>query len=73
MKTAKLRVCMSCEWVFKALVDDTGCPKCRWPSYGARWVYGNKAYQYEKTQEHWLERKMTTYERSLMREIRGEA
>ena len=72
MKTAKLRVCASCEWVFKLIENDHGCPKCEFASYGARWVYGNKAYQYEKTQERWLEMKMFAYKSSLLREIKGD-
>jgi hypothetical protein len=55
--TAKLRVCASCEWVFK-LGDsqDCDCPKCGFGSYGARYVYGDKAYTYKKTQKPWKDK-----------------
>ncbi len=75
MRTAKLRVCASCEWVFKGGV---GCPKCHFGSYGAHYVYGNAAYRYAKTQKPWLENKMAKLEielalhkHKLMQEIWG--
>lgn len=77
---ATLRVCSSCEWIFKAHparvgiygnVVLTGCPKCKFSSYGARWVYGNKCYRYAKTQEPWLKRKVDDYVLKLLKEIEG--
>lgn len=47
---AKLRVCAKCEWIFKG---EMSCPKCGFAYYSARYVYGNKAYRYEITQEPW--------------------
>lgn len=67
-KTANLRVCASCEWVYR-FTQSRECPKCGFASYGARWVYGNKCYRYEKTQELWLEKKLTKYEMQLRQEI----
>lgn len=58
--TAPLRVCASCEWVFKG---GTECPKCRWVSYGARFVFGPKCYRYAVSQEPWKQRKL--FERSM--------
>ena len=59
-KTANLRVCASCEWVFREeeIKEDGigGCPKCGFAHYGARYVYGNKAYRHQWDQEPWLER-----------------
>jgi hypothetical protein len=78
---AKLRVCCSCEWIFKAykpedddpMFEDgelsTNCPKCTWPSYSARYVYGNKAYRYAETQKPWFDRKMSSYALQLRKEI----
>jgi len=60
---AKLRVCASCEWVFLGGVE---CPQCGFGSYGARYVYGNRAYRYKKTQEPWIERKIEHYRLTLM-------
>lgn len=54
---ATLRVCSSCEWIFKAKNNDPSCPKCEFGSYGARWVFGDKAYTYAKTQKPWKEKK----------------
>ena len=65
---ASLRVCMSCEWIYKGSIS--GCPKCSWPSYGARFVYGNMAYKYAKTQRRWMDKKMFAYQMELMKEIR---
>jgi hypothetical protein len=67
-KHAKLRVCMSCEWIHEQ--DPTSCPKCGWPSCGARFVYGNKAYSHRKTQRPWKDRKMFAYSIALDKEIR---
>ena len=67
---AKLRVCSSCGWIYKVENGDIGCPKCGFPSYSARLVYGNKAYKYAKTQEPWKNRKMDKYEMKLNDEIR---
>ena len=68
---AKLRVCASCEWVFNAADQDdpATCPKCKFGSYGARFVYGSKAYRYAKTQKPWFDKKMFSYECKLKREI----
>ena len=63
---AKLRVCASCEWIFDSGVE---CPKCQFGSYGARYVYGNKAYRYTRTQAPWMEKKMSDYAVKLLREI----
>ena len=48
---AKLRVCASCEWIFR---NKTSCPRCGFGHYGARYVYGDKCYNFEKTQLPWL-------------------
>jgi predicted nucleic acid-binding Zn-ribbon protein len=71
-KLARLRVCASCEWIFT--VDnqhlDGGCPKCGFAHYGARYVYGDKAYRYAETQEPWRNKKVTAYSLELDTEIR---
>lgn len=64
---AKLRVCASCEWIFTGGLE---CPKCQFCSYGARFVYGRKAYTYQVTQEPWKSKKMFSFELSLDREIK---
>lgn len=63
---AKLRVCASCEWIF---TDGVTCPKCQFGSYGARYVYGNKAYRYVKSQKPWFDRKVADYSVKLLQEI----
>jgi predicted nucleic acid-binding Zn-ribbon protein len=72
-KKARLRICASCEWIFT--IDNQhpqmgGCPKCGFAHYGARYVYGAKAYQYGKTQEPWREKKLTAFSLELDAEIR---
>jgi len=52
-KTAVLRVCASCEWVFKS-TEHEDCPECGFAHYGARYVYGDRAYVYARTQGPWL-------------------
>lgn len=70
MKIAELRVCASCEWVYKlSETEDGGCPKCGFAHYGAHWVYGKPAYRYAITQEPWLKRKLARYEYQLQCEI----
>lgn len=66
---AVLRVCASCEWIFKSNEKNQDCPKCGFAHYGARDVYGNKAYRYAKTQEKWIERKMNKYYLELVKEV----
>jgi len=67
---ANLRVCASCEWIFDIRDnDEEGCPKCRFAHYGARYVYGDKAYKYKYTQEPWKNRKINDYEYQLECEI----
>jgi len=63
---ATLRTCASCEWIHTGFV---GCPKCGFATFGARYVYGNAAYRYKRTQEPWLKKKMQTYEWTLLDEI----
>lgn len=63
---AVLRTCASCEWIFRKGVT---CPKCGFGSYGAHYVYGSKAYRYEKTQKPWYDRAMTAYSWKLRKQI----
>ena len=65
-QNARLRVCASCEWIFK---DFESCPKCEFAHYGARFVYGNKCYKYAKTQQPWLKKKIAKYMYKLSKEI----
>ncbi len=65
---AKLRCCASCEWIYKG--PRRSCPKCGFGSYGARFVYGDKAYKFKFTQEPWLQRKLKKYESELLNEIK---
>jgi ribosomal protein L37AE/L43A len=69
---AALRVCMHCEWIFHKndASEIGGCPKCDWPSYGARFVYGDRAYRYALTQKPWYDRNMAEYSYKLDKEIR---
>lgn len=73
---AKLRVCASCEWIFTAdnqHPEFGGCPKCGFAHYGARYVYGDKAYTYAKTQKPWFDRKMADYAVKLHQEVEAAA
>lgn len=73
MTKATLRVCASCEWVFKKRENKETCftcPQCGFGSYGARQVYGDKAYKYEKNQHPWKHKKLTFYEHMLNTEIK---
>lgn len=69
---AKLRVCASCEWIFRLDEETTqnGCPKCQFGHYGARYVYGDKAYQYAVTQKPWFDKKVMDFKLVLWDEIR---
>ena len=66
--TAKLRACASCEWIFK---ESGPCPKCGFAHYGARFVYGDRAYRYAKTQQPWIDRKGAEYILKLQKHIRS--
>ena len=68
---ADLRVCASCEWVYKKSEDGDGCPECQFGSYGARFVYGDNCYRYYQTQEPWLRKQVTTLECNLSVYIRA--
>ena len=46
------------------------CPKCKFVSYGARFVYGNKAYKFAQTQQPWKDKKLFEYEMKLYKEIK---
>ncbi len=67
---AELRTCASCEWIFKMNETCRSCPKCGFAHYGARQVYGNKAYGYSKTQKPWVDRKAADYALKLLDEVR---
>ena len=64
---ANLRTCASCEWIYKGRGNP--CPKCGFASYGARYVYGNKAYGYLITQQPWFNNKVSDFESKLFSEI----
>ena len=75
-KTANLRTCACCEWIFtmdKQHPTMGGCPQCGFGHYGARHVYGNKAYQYARTQRPWLDKKMAAHADKLQAESRKTA
>ena len=61
----KLRVCGSCEWIFKEYLV---CPKCGFAYYGAKSVYGDKCYKYAKTQQPWIDKKIAR----CVAELKGE-
>lgn len=67
-RKANLRCCASCEWIFKQS-EHGDCPKCHFAHYGARYVYGNKAYKYLFTQIPWFDRKVDNYKCKLLDEI----
>jgi predicted nucleic acid-binding Zn-ribbon protein len=71
---AILRCCASCQWIFKLTEKtvQTGCPRCGFGHYSARYVFGHRAYRYEKTQKPWLQgeiRKLKDVIRESNREI----
>lgn len=66
---APLRVCASCEWIFKTVNQDKTCPKCNFVSYGARFVYGDKCYSHAVNQKPWRDRKLQDYNFKLGKEI----
>lgn len=47
----------------------SGCPKCGFASYGARYVHGSKAYLYARTQEPWMARRVIALKMELRDEI----
>jgi hypothetical protein len=63
-RTAKLRVCARCEWIYKTTTISE-CAACGFASYGARWVFGDKAYRYAKTQKPWKDVKRRLFEFEL--------
>ncbi len=67
-KEAILRVCASCEWLYKGYTE---CPKCGFASYSAHYVYGHRAYSLFKTQTPWKIKKLNQYENKLDEEIYG--
>ena len=77
-RLANLRVCASCKWIYR-LSDNPNkdhehwsegsCPQCGFGSYGARYVYGKRAYQYAITQKPWFDEKLFSYEMKLLEEI----
>ncbi len=69
-KHAKLRVCASCEWIFKSEHSESGdCPKCGFAHYSAHSVYEKAAYTYAITQQPWLNKKITSFTVQLHSEI----
>ena len=64
---AKLRVCASCEWIFK---KHASCPKCGFAHYGAFYVYGNICYKYAVTQQPWMDKKVAAYIFTLREDIK---
>ena len=68
-KIADLRICASCEWIWKISINGKGCPKCGFGSYGAHWVLGDNCYKYAKTQKPWMDQKIRKYRLELLAEI----
>lgn len=61
-----LRICASCEWIFKEPGD---CPKCQFGTYTAHSVYGKKAYEYAVTQQPWVDKKLASRRHELRVEV----
>lgn len=61
---AQLRVCASCQWIFDRK-DASACPQCGFAHYGARMVFGDRAYRYAKTQKPWKDALMEKRSREL--------
>jgi len=69
-KSAVIRVCASCEWVYDTRKQTTtDCPLCGFASYGARSVYGKRCYKYLYTQIPWRDKKLNHYDFLLWSEI----
>lgn len=66
MKKAELRICASCEWIFK---NFSSCPKCGFAHYSAFQVCGKKCYRYAKNQQPWIDKKIKNYKCQLLQEI----
>lgn len=66
---ANLRICASCEWVFK-YSHHRSCPKCGFAHYSARYVCGDKCYRFQKIQGPWLRKRLAMTQRELEAEIR---
>lgn len=62
-RSAKLRCCCnaSCEWIFKSEDGSPECPRCGFGSYGARYVHGEKAYKFARTQEPFFMHKLGVF------------
>lgn len=69
-KTADLRCCASCEFIYsnKEFYDPSGCPICGFATYGAYYVYGQRAYSYKKSQKPFLEKLVAYQTRKAMAE-----
>lgn len=73
MSTAKktrfrIAACAYCEWIMEGHFGY--CSKCGWEAVlSAHSVYGDKAYEYQHTQEPWKRKKMWEYEAKLEAEI----
>lgn len=64
----KLGTCGRCEWITHNAQGP--CPKCGWGLlYSAFYTYGDKAYEYQYSQEPWKARKLKDYEVKLNDEI----
>jgi predicted RNA-binding Zn-ribbon protein involved in translation (DUF1610 family) len=69
---AKLRVCASCELIFRAQSkkDPGTCPHCGFSiSYSAHYAYGSKCYAWWETQEPWRKKKLEAYNHELTLEL----
>lgn len=66
-RTAPLRCCARCMWIFtwEPGTPCPECPQCAFGHYGARHVFGDKAYRYAKTQQPWYDRQMEKHSEKL--------
>ena len=58
---ADLRVCASCERIFRRSKHSGGCPYCGFAHYGARWALGPRAYKQEQRQEAWRAKVISSF------------
>ncbi len=69
-KPVELRVCASCEWIFRYKDHGYECPKCQFASYSAYSVYQRNAYRYETSQAPWKKKRLDAYSAELDSEIK---
>lgn len=61
-RPSRIRACVDCHWLFRGGYE---CPMCGAGSHLARFIYGDRTYNYARNQEPWRQQQRDRLEETM--------